>query len=328
MNADARRCYWQAIAPSNPHCSRTRRRAAADRDDRRPDGDESAKAHLAGGRELNVPLGTLPALFLSPDPPGDTEVYVDALCRALVARHIDASVAAPAYCDAVYEIAASVYGASPSISAVDLDGLYAGDPLAATSFAKLLDAEGPDFVHLHALTPACSPLLSQEISARAAVRIHAAHADGHLPAWDPSRDGHTRVRRPHRDPALLHLCDRCEGRRNVQPARGLGAGQGGPVASGTWEWTAAPGRPCGCPASSVCDSPASSNSFTMPTVSSRWRHGSKMCCAPITCPTPRSCARRTASTGLYGGRGPRARTMRRSQWRTSAASILQREPQT
>ena len=113
------------------------------------------------------PLRTLHVCYsFPPDPPGGTEVYVDALCRALVARNIDASVAAPAYCDAVYEHRGLRVRRFAIDQAVDLDGLYAGDPLAATSFAKLLDAEGPDLVHLHALTPACSPLLSQEIKRR------------------------------------------------------------------------------------------------------------------------------------------------------------------
>jgi glycosyltransferase involved in cell wall biosynthesis len=110
-----------------------------------------------------------------PDAPGGTEVYVDALCRALIARNVEASVAAPAFCDAAYESHGLRVRRFAADQSLGLDALYAGDPLAAASFAKVLDAEGPDLVHLHALTPACSPLLAQEVTRRGLPLVFTPH---------------------------------------------------------------------------------------------------------------------------------------------------------
>jgi glycosyltransferase involved in cell wall biosynthesis len=102
-----------------------------------------------------------------PDPPGGTEIYVAALCRALGAHGVRSVVAAPGPTDAAatidgVEIRRFAHAASPT-----LEELYgSGDRVAADAFTRLLEAECPDIVHQHALTPACSVEVARRVKAR------------------------------------------------------------------------------------------------------------------------------------------------------------------
>lgn len=93
-----------------------------------------------------------------PDPVGGTETYVAALIECLRKQGVDGIVAAPAAEPATY----SVQGTSVSRLAISgerltLRALYGeGDARVAEQFARLLDREQPDLVHMHAFTSAVS----------------------------------------------------------------------------------------------------------------------------------------------------------------------------
>ncbi|MEO8481903.1 MAG: glycosyltransferase [Acidobacteriota bacterium] len=93
-----------------------------------------------------------------PDPPGGTEIYVDGLCRVLEPHGIQSVVAAPADADRAYDIdGLPIRRFACSASAMSLEALYGGgDPIATASFARVLDEERPDVLHMHAISPACS----------------------------------------------------------------------------------------------------------------------------------------------------------------------------
>jgi glycosyltransferase involved in cell wall biosynthesis len=94
----------------------------------------------------------------APDPMGGTEVYVADLCRRLETRGIRAVIAAPGRDADAYEIDGLSVCRFPFTAHPDtLDTLYgAGDQAAADAFEAVLDAERPDLIHQHALSPACS----------------------------------------------------------------------------------------------------------------------------------------------------------------------------
>lgn len=102
-----------------------------------------------------------------PDPPGGTEVFVQALARALGRAGHDCVVAAPAGRPTVYDLdGLRVYriGVGPP---ADVEELYDdGDAVAARAFGAMFDEERPDLVHLHAFTRACSLLVVREAHAR------------------------------------------------------------------------------------------------------------------------------------------------------------------
>lgn len=93
-----------------------------------------------------------------PDPVGGTEVYVDGLCRSLERLGIRTAVAAPGRVDAAYTFDGVAVRRFEIARAPDsLEALYGkGDLTAARAFERLLDAERPDLVHQHAVSPACS----------------------------------------------------------------------------------------------------------------------------------------------------------------------------
>lgn len=103
-----------------------------------------------------------------PDPAGGTEVYVAALAAAQCARGAQAIVAAPGEVEASYQhdgLPVRRFRVSPA--PVELAELYGpGDALAATSFGRLLDAERPDLVHLHAFTRGVSLRVLREAHRR------------------------------------------------------------------------------------------------------------------------------------------------------------------
>ena len=89
-----------------------------------------------------------------PEPVGGTEVYVEALSRHLQERGVDVTVAAPAKESKSYvfnQLAVRRFAISQKLE--NLRELYgAGDSSGAIEFGKILAAEKPDLIHLHALT--------------------------------------------------------------------------------------------------------------------------------------------------------------------------------
>jgi glycosyltransferase involved in cell wall biosynthesis len=103
-----------------------------------------------------------------PDPMGGTEVYVEALGRHLSQQGISSLIAAPALSNQYYEynhLPVHRFAITPEIRY--LADLYGpGDHQGALEFAKLLDAEQPDLVHLHAFTRGVSLRLVKAAKAR------------------------------------------------------------------------------------------------------------------------------------------------------------------
>ena len=104
-----------------------------------------------------------------PNPMGGTEVYVAALARELARRGVESAIAAPTT-EAesfrledegmrVHRFAVRLY---PT-----LDELYGeGSELGAVEFARVLDEERPDVVHMHAFTSGASLRVAREASRR------------------------------------------------------------------------------------------------------------------------------------------------------------------
>jgi len=109
-------------------------------------------------RVLHVPF------TFAPDPIGGTEVYVEALAQELRPHGIDSLIAAPAGNGAAESYEHNGLRVRRYRSAHDsermLRELYGeGDPVAARAFARILDEETPDIVHMHAFTRAVSVLV-------------------------------------------------------------------------------------------------------------------------------------------------------------------------
>ncbi len=103
-----------------------------------------------------------------PEPVGGTEVYVAALAHEQQRNGDEVIVAAPGQTDQTYAnhgLAVRRFAVSPRVH--DLREMYgAGSPDAAAGFARILDEERPDLVHLHALTRAVSLRLVREVKRR------------------------------------------------------------------------------------------------------------------------------------------------------------------
>src|SRR6266478_5662156 len=89
-----------------------------------------------------------------PDQVGGTEVYVASLAKEQKLQGVDAVVAAPGQREEVYwHDQTRVWRIPVSDDVRDLRELYGeGDSDAARCFGRVLDAERPDLVHLHAFT--------------------------------------------------------------------------------------------------------------------------------------------------------------------------------
>ena len=142
-----------------------------------------------------------------PDPSGGTEVYVRALAQEQKQRGIATMVAAPADRDSSY-----VHEGLPvrrfAISSTNtLNDLYGeGDRHAARSFARILDEESPDLVHLHAFTSSVSLRLVRACGKRGVPVVFSYHTptvscqQGTLLRWGTQIcDGALNV----------HRCSRC-----------------------------------------------------------------------------------------------------------------------
>lgn len=119
---------------------------------------------------VQVPFGFFP------DPPGGTEVYVDALCRALEPLGTRCVVAAPAAVESAYEhrgLSVRRYASGPAPA---LEALYSAEnPFAVKSFSKILDEEKPDVLHLHASTRDVSSALLVEARKRGIATVFTYH---------------------------------------------------------------------------------------------------------------------------------------------------------
>lgn len=103
-----------------------------------------------------------------PDPVGGTEIYVQGLAREQQRLGCSVIVAAPGDEDAGYRhdgLQVRRFAVSRNVN--DPRELYGdGDPRAAAAFARILDEERPDVVHLHAFTRAVSVRLVRESKRR------------------------------------------------------------------------------------------------------------------------------------------------------------------
>ena len=159
----------------------------------------------------------------APDAVGGTEVYVEGLCRSLAQIGVETVVAAPAAGDASYEHR-GLRVRRFATRAGRLEDLYGpGDPVAARAFERILDAEKPDVVHQHAVSPACSVELMRAADRRGLPVVFTYHT----PAASCSRG------------TLLRWgTEVCDGRLAAAPCtactlHGLGAGRMASAIAGT-----------------------------------------------------------------------------------------------
>ena len=100
----------------------------------------------------------------APEPVGGTEIYVEALAHNLRLHGFELFIVAPSEVETVkaYEhrgLRVRRFCAAPTSKHM-LEELYGdGDPQAAAEFARIVDEERPDLVHVHAFTRAVSVLL-------------------------------------------------------------------------------------------------------------------------------------------------------------------------
>jgi len=103
-----------------------------------------------------------------PDPVGGTEVYVAALSRYLQQQGVSVIVAAPARVSPFYlyqKIPIHRFAVSNKVE--NIREIYGeGDLQAALEFNRILEAEHPDLVHIHAFTSGVSLRLVQAAKAR------------------------------------------------------------------------------------------------------------------------------------------------------------------
>lgn len=139
---------------------------------------------------------------------GGTEVYVAALAQELLARDVQAIIAAPAETTRSYfygDIPVRRFAVNQQVS--DLRELYGeGDELAANEFAKILDEEQPEVVHFHAFTSGVSLKLLRAAKTRSIPVIFTYHT----PTASCQRG--TMMRRGEKpcDGLMdLHACARC-----------------------------------------------------------------------------------------------------------------------
>jgi glycosyltransferase involved in cell wall biosynthesis len=159
-----------------------------------------------------------------PDPVGGTEVYVDTLAREQRRNRLDAVVAAPGAAESRYTHESLPVRRFPVAEPVqDIRELYGdGDTVAANAFGRILDAEGPQVVHLHAFTRGVSLRLVREAKRRGISVVFSYHTPtvscqrGTLLRWGAEIcDGRLEVRR----------CSQCS-------LHGLGLNRFGSIALG------------------------------------------------------------------------------------------------
>lgn len=143
-----------------------------------------------------------------PDPVGGTEIYVQALAGEQQKQECEVLIAAPGERDESYRhdgIRVRRFGVAGRVS--NLRDMYGdGDISAAASFARTLDEEKPDLIHLHAFTRGASLRLVREAKRREIPVVFSYHTStascqrGTLLRWG------TEVCEGTLD---LHACTRC-----------------------------------------------------------------------------------------------------------------------
>jgi glycosyltransferase involved in cell wall biosynthesis len=145
----------------------------------------------------------VPFTFL-PDPIGGTEIYVDNLARDLRELGVDAIVAAPGETSRAYTLDGLRVRRYAGVNKItDVSQLYgSGDTVATGEFAKLLDEERPDLLHVHAFTSAVSLQLIRQAKRRSIPVVFTYHTPtvtcvrGTLLLWGEALcDGKLDVRR-------------------------------------------------------------------------------------------------------------------------------------
>jgi glycosyltransferase involved in cell wall biosynthesis len=107
----------------------------------------------------------------APDPIGGTETYVEALAQNLRSHGFESVIVAPSSVDTdgAYQhhgLRVRRFCCAPTSKQI-LEELYGdGDPLAAAAFARIVDEERPDVVHVHAFTRAVSVLVVRSAKQR------------------------------------------------------------------------------------------------------------------------------------------------------------------
>jgi glycosyltransferase involved in cell wall biosynthesis len=125
---------------------------------------------MKGMKVLQVPF------CFHPDPVGGTEVYVAALARQLEASGVTALIAAPGKPTRYVHEGLRVWRFPVGPGTGDPRDVYdEGDPESARAFGAILDAEGPDVVHLHALTRGVSLRLLREAARRGVATVFTYH---------------------------------------------------------------------------------------------------------------------------------------------------------
>jgi glycosyltransferase involved in cell wall biosynthesis len=100
-----------------------------------------------------------------PDPVGGTEVYVESLAIGLRKLGVEAEIAAPAADQRSYRYNQLTVHRF-AVGNPDLADLYGlGDPIAAQSFATILESCAPDLVHMHSFTAGVSLRVLRTIKA-------------------------------------------------------------------------------------------------------------------------------------------------------------------
>jgi glycosyltransferase involved in cell wall biosynthesis len=103
----------------------------------------------------------------APDPVGGTEVYVAELARGLKELGVHSVIAAPSETSRCYTLDHQKVRRYAIDEVTDVAALYGeGDELGAKEFAKVLDQERPDIVHLHAFTAGVSLRMVREAKSR------------------------------------------------------------------------------------------------------------------------------------------------------------------
>src|SRR5262249_8797351 len=115
------------------------------------------------GEVISLRVVHVPFTF-APDPVGGTEIYVENLAQGLRARGIESLIVAPSSSgnDEAYEhngFRVRRFRSAPESKYMVRELYGGGDPEAVAAFAKILDEECPDAVHIHAFTRAVSVML-------------------------------------------------------------------------------------------------------------------------------------------------------------------------
>jgi glycosyltransferase involved in cell wall biosynthesis len=110
-----------------------------------------------------------------PEPPGGTDLYVQSLCTYLTRLGVTTVIAAPGSHEHPYSVGGLRGRSFHQHDGSNPEDLYDGNSRSLAAFARILDEEGPDVVHLHVLTSACPPQLLAEAKRRNIATVFTLH---------------------------------------------------------------------------------------------------------------------------------------------------------